>query len=234
MKSATYFFSYLSTQHPFINVSDIAIISCSYNIDYFEEALFSLFDVECPVHLEKAIAKRKAEYLAGRVCAKSGLEALNIQDQSVVCVNKLPLWPVFTCGSISHSHHLAAAAVAFKKNWQAVGLDIEKILTNERSQKLKSTIVNDNEQRFIQGDNLSVFISSAFSIKESLFKALYPITQKRFYFEDAEIVDWQANGEVVLKLLVDLSPEWKKGSLIMGVSQIVDEYVWTLVNVKDN
>lgn len=234
MKSAPYFFSYLSTQHPFIDIPDIALVSCSYNIDHFEEALFALFDVECPAHLVDAIVKRKAEYLAGRVCAKSSLELLNVPDQSVGCIDKLPQWPVFTCGSISHSHHLASAVVAFKKDYQALGLDIEKILTTERSQKLQSAIINDNEQCFIKDDNLAIFISSVFSIKESLFKALYPVTQKRFYFEDAEVVDWQANGEVVLKLLVDLSPEWRKGTLINGISKVVDEYVWTLVKVENN
>lgn len=232
-KNAPYFFSYLSVEHPFSTVSDIAVVSCSYNVDYFEDALFSLFDVECPAFLEQAIVKRKAEYLAGRVCANSALEALNVSNQLVGCIDKLPQWPDFVCGSISHSHDLATSVVAFKKDWQGIGIDIEKILTAERGQKLLSTVVNLREQDFVTQDNLSIFITSAFSIKESLFKALYPITQTQFYFKDAEIIDWQADGQVVLKLLVDLSPKWKKDSLIYGVSQIVGDYVWTLVNVKD-
>lgn len=232
MMNAPYFFSYLSTEHPFSAVSDMALVSCSYNIDHFEDVFFSLFDVECPSFLATATIKRKAEYLAGRVCAHSALEALSVSDQKVASVDKLPQWPNFISGSISHSHHLAASAVAFKKDWLGVGLDIEKILNIERSQKLQSAVINKGEQRFITDGNLALFVSTAFSIKESLFKALYPITKQRFYFEHAEIVDWQPSGEVVLRLLTDLSDDWKQGALINGVSQVVDEYVWTLVTIE--
>ena len=48
-----------------------------------------------------------------------------------------------------------------------------------------------------------------FSAKESLFKALYPITGKRFYFHDATRRDSRS-----LTLLKTLSADWKAGTTI--------------------
>jgi enterobactin synthetase component D len=44
-----------------------------------------------------------------------------------------------------------------------------------------------------------------------LFKALYPIVLKRFYFEDAELLGWTEQGKASLRLKIDLSEEWHSG-----------------------
>jgi enterobactin synthetase component D len=53
-------------------------------------------------------------------------------------------------------------------------------------------------------------LTLVFSLKESLFKALYPLTLKFFYFEDAELLDWQHDGRAKLRLLTDLSESWRR------------------------
>lgn len=50
-----------------------------------------------------------------------------------------------------------------------------------------------------------------FSLKESLFKALYPLVGKFFYFEHAELVEWDDRGQARMRLLRDLSHEWPAG-----------------------
>lgn len=55
-----------------------------------------------------------------------------------------------------------------------------------------------------------------FSLKESLFKTLYPLTLQRFYFEHAELLEWSADGLARLRLLTDLSAEWRHGAELSG------------------
>ena len=44
-------------------------------------------------------------------------------------------------------------------------------------------------------------ISLTFSAKESLFKALYPLVLRHFYFQDAEVLDVDDSGRLRLRLL---------------------------------
>ena len=70
-----------------------------------------------------------------------------------------------------------------------------------------------------------------FSLKESLFKALYPLTQQRFYFEHAEIVEWSPTGTARLRLLTDLSLRWRKGVELEGQFRLTDKHLLSLVSV---
>lgn len=199
------FYSSFSKQwvFPFV-MKDVCLYHCQFNQQHFSDIAYKRHDIEQPSALYHAAQKRNAEYLIGRLCAKEALKNLNITGYPLTSEDKSPQWPPLSCGSISHSHHVAAAIVALKTHWQSLGLDIEYLISEQRSEKLLSTIVNQNEQKLVDSD-ISLFTTLAFSIKESLFKALYPIVLKRFYFKHAEIIDWNSSGEVTLKLLIDRS-----------------------------
>ncbi|MNG26230.1 hypothetical protein D3C84_1111950 [compost metagenome] len=74
-------------------------------------------------------------------------------------------------------------------------------------------------------------VTLTFSLKESLFKALYPIVQQRFYFEHAEVLAWSADGHARLRLLTDLSAQWHKGKEIEGQFSLQDDQLLSLVSV---
>ena len=74
-------------------------------------------------------------------------------------------------------------------------------------------------------------VTLTFSAKESLFKALYPIVQKRFYFEHAEVLEWSEAGQVRLRLLTDLSPEWRHGAELNGQFCVNQGQLLSLVSV---
>lgn len=226
------FYSSFSKQwvFPFV-MEDVCLYHCQFNQQHFSDIAYKQHNIEQPSALYHAAQKRNAEYLIGRLCAKEALKNLNITGYPLTSEDKSPQWPPLSCGSISHSHHVAAAIVALKTHWQSLGLDIEYLISEQRSEKLLSTIVNPNELKLI-GTDISLFTTLAFSIKESLFKALYPIVLKRFYFKHAEIIDWNSSGEVTLKLLIDLSDKWQKGTLITGQYSIQDNYVWTLIGIN--
>jgi enterobactin synthetase component D len=64
-----------------------------------------------------------------------------------------------------------------------------------------------------------------------LFKALYPIVLKRFYFEDAELLEWAENGSARLRLKIDLSPEWHSGKALNAQFSVQDGQLLSLVAI---
>lgn len=81
-------------------------------------------------------------------------------------------------------------------------------------------------------EQLALWVTLTFSVKESLFKALYPIVQQRFYFEHAEVLEWTASGQVRLRLLTDLSSEWRNGSELDAQFALQDGQLLSLVSIR--
>lgn len=78
----------------------------------------------------------------------------------------------------------------------------------------------------------ALLVTLTFSAKESLFKALYPIVQQRFYFEHAEVVEWSAAGHVRLRLLTDLSAEWSHGTELSAQFALHEAQLLSLVAIS--
>lgn len=225
------FCSAIYQQWPFsLPIDDVAISYCQFDKNIFSDLDFYLAQIDLPNLLQSAVNKRKAEYLAGRLCAREVLKKFNYFGYPLTQPDKSPLWPSSLCGSITHSQGLAAAVVARKKQWQSLGLDIEHLLDERRSEKLLSTITTQPEQKLINGD-ISLFTTLAFSIKESVFKALFPLVNKYFYFEHVEIIKWSKQGLVTVKLLIDLSDEWQKDQQINGLFCVKDNYLWSFIGI---
>ncbi|RKR06546.1 enterobactin synthetase component D [Kushneria sinocarnis] len=181
---------------------------------------------ECPAPLASAVAKRHAEYLAGRCCAREGLRALGHADTPLAPQpDRQPQWPVQACGAITHSHGLAAAVVAPRRDWAGVGTDAEQWLDGARAERIAPAVLTPREHQALAAiapEHRARCVTLAFSLKESLFKALYPLTGTRFYFRDAEL-DPQAllrlrepRGRCRLALLRPLSGAWPAGTHIEG------------------
>ena len=120
-----------------------------------------------------------------------------------------PVWPAAISGSITHGDRWAAALVAARGDWRGLGLDVETLLEAERARYLHGEILTEGERLRFADDlerRTGLLVTLAFSLKESLFKALYPLVGKRFYFEHAELLEWRADGQARLRLLTDLSP----------------------------
>jgi len=74
-------------------------------------------------------------------------------------------------------------------------------------------------------------VTRTFSLKESLFKALYPLVKQRFYFQDAEVLEATPGGLARLRLLIDLSQTWRNGALVEGQFACFDGYLLSLVSI---
>lgn len=170
----------------------------------------------------RGVAKRQAEHLAGRVCAREALyRVTGVASVPAVGEDRAPQWPEQVSGSITHGQGWAAAVVAPAQQWRGMGLDVERLLSCERAERLAGEILTPDELgriAHLTPEQRAWQISLTFSFKESLFKALYPLVLKRFYFQDAELLELDAEqGSARLRLLIDLSEEWPAGSQLDGL-----------------
>ena len=189
-----------------------------------------------PASIQRSVAKRQAEFLAGRLCARAALQQLDQLDcVPAIGVDRAPVWPGHISGSITHSTGHAAAIVGHKAQWRGLGMDLENLLSLERAERLAGEILTANElQRMalVPREQVALLVTLTFSVKESLFKALYPIVHKRFYFEHAELLEWSHTGHVRLRLLTDLSAEWCDGKELEGQFALEGEQLLSLVAVS--
>lgn len=203
----------------------------------FEPSLLTENDFQrCAVAAVRGVAKRQTEHLAGRICARAALHQLTgTPSMPSVGDEGVPLWPETVVGSITHGAGMALAIAAFAHHYQGLGIDIEQLLSPQRADRLAAQIHTPEElerraQRPISEHALCT--SLTFSIKESLFKALYPIVGQRFYFHDAEVLHWDFSGRVHLRLLLDLNEQWPAGKEIEGQYSLYQQHLLSLVAVK--
>jgi len=55
--------------------------------------------------------------------------------------------------------------------------------------------------------------------------------QKRFYFEHAEVLEWDISGQVRLRLLTDLSSEWCHGTELQAQFGLHEGQLLSLVAI---
>ena len=201
-----------------------------------EDDDFARSAIEMPESIQRSVAKRQAEFLAGRLCARAALLQLDGTCATPgMGEDRAPIWPPHISGAITHSNGRAGALVALKSEWQGLGIDLEKLLSTERAQRLAKEILTPDElsrMASVPAEQIALLITLTFSVKESLFKALYPLVQKRFYFEHAEVLSWTPEGLVRLRLLTDLSPEWQQGRELDAQFCLIEGQLLTVVAIR--
>lgn len=136
-------------------------------------------------------------------------------------------------GSITHSDTWAAALVAYQTDYLALGLDVEHCLSNSEGKKLAPGILTAAERAHLSRlapEQLGLMVTLIFSVKESLFKALYPVVGIRFYFADAELTEWNmTTGRARLRLLRHLGPAWPRGKELDARFYHAEQHIFSLV-----
>lgn len=189
----------------------------------------------CAIEPVRGVAKRQTEYLAGRLCARQALAQLTGTAATPGSGDdRAPQWPAGTLGSITHGSGWAGAVVGSDADWRGLGLDVERIMSGNRAQRLAGEILTPAEWLRLQSlpvEQHAQRISLTFSLKESLFKALYPQVLRHFYFQDAEVLSVSPDNRVQLRLLIDLHTDWPAGSEVAGQFVEFDGYLLSLVSI---
>ena len=149
--------------------------------------------LEHPLKIAQARIERKNEYLCGRVLAQAVLNHHFGLDHSITSMHEhLPIWPSHILGSISHSQN--KLIVGLSNNALYLGIDIEHWVTSEFAKESAHLILTPSEfdlwkNKAAEFFDFAGYVSLIFSIKESLYKAVYPTAKQYIDFLEASIVD---------------------------------------------
>jgi 4'-phosphopantetheinyl transferase EntD len=156
--------------------------------------------------ITNAVLKRRNEFIAGRTCARRALQRLGYSCRPIpVGSLREPIWPEGITGSITHEGTYAISALACTRQISLLGIDLA--FRDALSGALVPMICRDDEidgiqrhEREFGGDDLFKLV---FSIKESVYKCLFPVVRKFFDFSDVSVEftyrKGRAEPEVVLR-----------------------------------
>jgi 4'-phosphopantetheinyl transferase EntD len=144
-----------------------------------------MFETERKI-VAQASPKRQIEFSAGRACARTALQQLGLQPQPILCgTAREPIWPPGIVGSITHCTGYCAAAVTNDPRVLSLGIDAEQ--NEELPPGVYDLIVLPGEIPPSIGEPAPALGRLIFSIKESIFKAWFPITRRWLDFKNVKI-----------------------------------------------
>jgi enterobactin synthetase component D len=172
---------------------------------------------------ERAVDKRRAEFLAGRFAALEALRALGVAELPGRNDDGSPRWPAEIVGSITHGAERALCCVARRSQLRGLGIDVERLMNDDVKLELRRRICSQTELA-LGAEQLPLLrenelVSVAFSAKESLYKCLYPAVGRFMDFHAARLVGAAAHatashtvvGQLTLELAVDWSSSFRAG-----------------------
>lgn len=198
--------------------------------------------VDIPVTLGRAVRSRVRGYLAGRHCAGRALARLTAKDSmrfTAIPSSAMgaPLWPQGVVGSISHSARIAMAAVDWSGDTLGLGIDCERVMDAATIEDVLGRILPEAGTIARHGRPEArmpwpEFVTMGFSVKESVYKCLHPVTGVFFDFDAVAIdsVDIAA-GEVSLRVLEPLGDRIGAGTLLTARFCVEGDHVFTAVRL---
>jgi len=182
----------------------------------------------------RASSKRLREFTLGRVAAHRALEKIGYDSHPPVLAGSRgePLWPAGAVGSISHCDYFAAALVGRTDSVRGIGIDLQT-LNRSVSENVGRRVCLASEMAWCNEDLLdfSRRLLRIFSVKETLFKALYPLCKTVFYFHDAE-VRWDAQtARFEARLCKNLGSGFSAGRKFSVYSSELPEILLTYMTV---
>ncbi|MBG0757055.1 4'-phosphopantetheinyl transferase family protein [Vibrio cidicii] len=189
------------TQLPALKLAGLSVHLGRFDASQFSEAQAKW--LHCPEYdvLKKAVLKRQAEFVAGRMLAQQALRECGAPFEQPIAIGKhrQPLWPQGVAGSISHSLKFAACAVTTKPQ-ALLGLDIEETLSFAVARSIQAMVGTPTEWALLlEKMALDQAVTLLFSAKESVFKALFPTINRYLEFSDARLESIEHNC-LILKL----------------------------------
>lgn len=175
---------------------DVSMFQASFDQGAYSDALLGAIGDGYGVFVDKAVTKRKAEFVAGRYCAHQALSALGVAPGLIgIAEARNPVWPRGIVGSISHSHGYAISATAKRSSKLMLGLDVEDMVAPQTAKRLEASVINDDELDLLrQAPRPEALFTLIFSVKESFYKAAYPWVKRYFGFKAISVtgVTWKS------------------------------------------
>ncbi|MEH0875647.1 4'-phosphopantetheinyl transferase superfamily protein [Pectobacterium cacticida] len=214
-----------------IREPSIGVCEIEFQTGNYSDALFTEHSIQFPEKLFAAVAKRRSEYLCGRLAAQTLLHEKQIYTQVTQSTEGAPIWPGGWLGSISHTDHCAIVVISPKNKRCILGVDIENF-NPEALSEIAETIAQESERKFLAGTRIdyNIALHITFSAKESFYKALYPQVRKIFGFESAIITNiCTRNQTFSIQLTHALTPALPAGFQCTGYYQLDKDKVVTII-----
>ncbi len=150
-----------------------------------------------------AVTKRRKEFVAGRAYARRALEALG-RAQSAIPVDsdRVPIWPTGIVGSISHCSDFCGSIAACSKAFVSLGFDVEP--DDPIEDHVIAIICSSLD--LIATSKLGMHAPKlVFCIKESVYKAYFPLARTFLDFSDL-VIEAASDGHFTARLTRDGIP----------------------------
>ena len=129
-----------------------------------------------------AVSKRRAEFAAGRHCARAALGQLGRAGAPLLRLpDGAPDWPAGTVGSISHTEGCVVGVAALDTLVCAVGVDVEQ-QGDTVPPGVLALVCNDAERRWLAAlpsDEAAGAVRALFSVKEAVVKCTSGLLGRR-------------------------------------------------------
>ncbi len=195
------------------------------------------YGLAMPSALVRAVPKRRAEFLAGRYCAREALATLGFGNVGTLEVraDRSPQWPAGIMGAITHTHGFAWAAATADQARGGIGIDSETIPSEAIAREIRSAICSKADDALLSrevvprwGDAAAVCL--ALSARESFFKCLAGCNAAKPEPSDLclSAVDLSSDS-FRLRLTKSLSDEWHGGREVEGRVMVTPPLVHTAI-----
>lgn len=213
--------------------------ACLYDLALYSDVLFAHMAIAFPANLQRAVPKRRAEFLAGRFCARRAQALLGVHGMNIgVGRQREPLWPDSVKGSISHSRQMAVSVASRDADILGVGVDMEEWLDRDSATQVQGNILTSGEQRLLSCPEMSAeqVVTLIFSAKESFYKAAFPLVDRFFDFDAVSLVELDISGRAfrfrlnqTLHPLLQEGDEWEGKFHVPDYEKLLRPTVATLV-----
>jgi 4'-phosphopantetheinyl transferase EntD len=136
----------------------------------------------------RALERRRREFAGGRDCAHRALRLLGGPPGPVLAGRRgEPVWPAGVVGSITHTRGYRGCAVAAATDLAAIGIDAEpnEPLPERLRERVAGTEEMSDLEDLARAEPAIAWERLLFSAKEALYKAWYPLTERRLGREEA-------------------------------------------------
>ena len=206
----------------------LPLLACvTFDAAHYHPREFEKYAIPCPQAVGLAPPKRQAEYLASRWLAGTIFARFGIPD--FILTNnddRSPRWPEGFTGSLSHS--AGTAFLLADPQGRLTGNDVEQWVSHTTAREISGLLMNEQERDLLTASSLSwpEAVTILFSLKESLYKALWPAVRRYIDFLQAEITVFDpGTGHASLRLRETLSEEFPQGRSFPA------KFLWTEAQV---
>lgn len=189
------------------------LASVTFDLAHYHPRDFGRYSIPCPQAVRLASPKRQAEYLASRWLAGTVFARYGIPDFVLTNnADRSPCWPAGFNGSLSHS--AGTAFLLADHQGRLAGCDVESWVSPQTADEITHLLMNEQEKLLLTACALpwTVAVTVLFSLKESLYKALWPVVRHYIDFMQAEITAFDPDtGQASLRLRERLGEELPQG-----------------------